>query len=130
MNLELSVTIDRAIIDRHLHALSHGKPVAPPDGRWTASQLLTLAGTISALLAYNDSVYLGDAVKGEPKEHSEAKALTLHTLIRAATDVTSAVALMLLSDGNCDMLFTGQSVQITLREEGEDVILDPPLGGI
>jgi len=130
VSLQLSVTIDRELIDRHLDALSHGKPVAPSDGRWTASHLLTLSGTISALLAYNDSEFLGDAVKGEPREHNEAKALTLHKLIRAAADVTSAVALMLLSDGNCDRLFTGQSVQIMLREEGEDVILDPPLGGI
>src|SRR3954447_24311392 len=129
MSLELSVTIDREIIDRYLDALSKGKPVVPPDGQWTASQLLTLSGTIGALLVFNDSVLLRDAVKGELGEHIEVKTLTLHKLIGAAIEVNSAVALTRLSHGNCDMLFEGESVQITLREVDEDVIIDPPLGG-
>jgi hypothetical protein len=128
MSRQVTVTIDRESLACFLKAFGSGEPITPPDGRWTADALLMLAGAALAHVQVCSASRLRPLVAADHSEQKEAKSATLLKLAEEAAGVNRAVAVSLMT-GHSELLFRGDSVQVTLTDEGNEVTVDPPLGG-
>jgi hypothetical protein len=120
------ISFDKETAERYIEALRSGQPVSPPDGRWTISTMMALAG-VCYFACMSHGPLSTRSTGGNPSpEHQEARAETLFSDLSAAIQFYGQLTMM-VKDGEFDDHFEPH-VEAAVYEDGTGRHVQPHKG--
>jgi hypothetical protein len=118
------ISFDKDTAERWLQALDAGKPIVPPDGRWSIHDMLALAGLgFFGALSHGPLRYKTDPGRLErlPAEHREATESTLFHELHMAMEFYARLT-MDVKDGTFDDRYEPHVEAVVFRDQDEPVV--------